>query len=172
MPMGPTSPQVPMPEPMGMFSRWNTQVANGPVMAAAKVGGIQMRGFFTMLPIWSIEVPKPCAKSPPQRFSRKLKTANPIICAQQPAVAAPPAMPPKPMARQMAAELMGRVSTMPMTTETTMPISRGCISVAFSMKTPKAVINLPMAGPMAKATITPLMMTTAGVTRISTWVSL
>ena len=155
-----------------MFSKWNTQVAMGPVMAAAKVGGIQMRGFFTMLPIWSIEVPKPCARRPPQRFSRKLNTAKPIICAQQPAVAAPPAMPPSPMARQMAAELMGRVSTAPMTTDTMMPIRKGCISVAFSMNTPKAVISFPMAGPMAKATSTPLMMTTAGVTRMSTWVSL
>ena len=161
-----------MPEPMGMFSRWNTQVERGPVMAAAKVGGIHTRGFLTMLPIWSMEVPRPWASSPPQRFSLKLITAKPIIWAQQPAVAAPPAMPPKPMARQMAAELMGRVSTMPMTTETMTPIRKGCIRVAFSMKTPKADMTLPIAGPMAKATKTPLMITTAGVTRMSTWVSL
>ena len=81
-------------------------------------------------------------------------------------------MPPRPMARQMAEELMGKVSTAPMTTETTMPISRGCISVACSMNAPSAVISLPMAGPMANAISTPLIITTAGVTRISTWVSL
>ena len=43
----------------------------GPVMAEARGGGIQMRGFFTMLPIWSIEVPSPWLTSPPQLFSRK-----------------------------------------------------------------------------------------------------
>ena len=34
------------------ISMWKTQVARGPVMALASVGAIQMRGFFTMLPIW------------------------------------------------------------------------------------------------------------------------
>ena len=62
-PMGPTMPQVPIPEatpPAGSFIwNWNTQVAIGPVMAEANVGGIQILGFFTILPIWSMEVPKP-----------------------------------------------------------------------------------------------------------------
>ena len=41
------------------ISMWKTQVARGPVMALASVGAIQIRGFFTMLPIWSILVPRP-----------------------------------------------------------------------------------------------------------------
>ena len=35
------------------------QVATGPVIMEAKVGGSQIRGFFTMLPICSMEVPSP-----------------------------------------------------------------------------------------------------------------
>ena len=51
MPKGPTSPQVPIPAPIGTFSNWNTHVATGPVIAAAKVGGIHVKGFFMMLGI-------------------------------------------------------------------------------------------------------------------------
>ena len=61
--MGPTMPQVPMPDatpPEGSFIwKWNRQVARGPVMAEVKIGGIQIFGFFTMLPICSMEVPSP-----------------------------------------------------------------------------------------------------------------
>ena len=41
------------------ISKWNRQVASGPVMALANVGAIQMRGFLMMLPICSILVPNP-----------------------------------------------------------------------------------------------------------------
>ena len=34
-------------------------VAVGPVIIEARIGGIQMRGLRTILPIWSIEVPRP-----------------------------------------------------------------------------------------------------------------
>ena len=47
----------------------------GPVMADASVGGIHMRGFFTIFPICSILVPIPWEMSPLHLFSRKL-----IIC--------------------------------------------------------------------------------------------
>ena len=84
-----------MPEETGapFISSLKRQVAKGPVMAEAKMGGIQILGFFTMLGIWSILVPMPCATKPPQRLSRKLITAKPTIWAQQPATAAPPARP-------------------------------------------------------------------------------
>ena len=62
-----------------------------------------MRGFFTILGICNMLVPTPCATRPPQRFSLKLITAKPTICAQQPATAAPPARPVKPKAAQIAA---------------------------------------------------------------------
>ena len=70
-----------MPELMGapFISRRNRQVAMGPVTAEARVGGIQIRGFFTMLGIWSIEVPIPWDTRPPQRFSRKDIHAKPTI---------------------------------------------------------------------------------------------
>ena len=51
-----------------------------------------------------MDVPKPCAATPPQPFSLKLWNAKPIICAQQPAVAAPPAKPTSPKEAQRAAE--------------------------------------------------------------------
>ena len=52
-PICPTSPQVPMPEETGVpfICSRNRQVAMGPVMADATMGGIQIFGFFTMLPI-------------------------------------------------------------------------------------------------------------------------
>ena len=60
-PIWPTRPQVPMPEDTAapFISKWNTQVASGPVMALASVGAIQIRGFLTMLPICSMLVPRP-----------------------------------------------------------------------------------------------------------------
>ena len=50
-----------MPELMGapFISSLNRQVARGPVTAEARVGGSQIRGFFTMLGICSMEVPMP-----------------------------------------------------------------------------------------------------------------
>ena len=84
-----------------------TTVATGPVTMLARVGAIQIRGFFTMFPICSIEVPSPWAKRPPTPFSLKERTAKPIIWAQQPAVAAPPARPSRLSMIQMAALLMG-----------------------------------------------------------------
>ena len=94
-------------------------------MAEAKVGAIQIRGFLMMLGTWSMEVPKPWATKPPHLFSRKLMTANPTICAQHPATAAPPARPVSPRAAQMAALLMGRVRATPTSTETKMPMRKG-----------------------------------------------
>ena len=70
-PIWPTRPQVPMPEEMGapFIWKWNRQVAMGPVMALASVGGIQMRGLRTMLPICSMLVPMPWLTRPPTPFS-------------------------------------------------------------------------------------------------------
>ena len=71
-PICPTSPQVPMPlDTAGPFiSRWNRQVASGPVTAEASVGAIQMRGLLRMLGICSMEVPRPWLISPPAPLSR------------------------------------------------------------------------------------------------------
>ena len=61
IPSWPHRPQVPIPELMGapFISSLNRQVAMGPVMAEVRVGGIQIRGFFTILGICSMEVPIP-----------------------------------------------------------------------------------------------------------------
>ena len=52
---------IPMPEDTAgpFIFMAKMQVAMGPVMADASVGGIQIRGFFTILPICSILVPSP-----------------------------------------------------------------------------------------------------------------
>ena len=47
----PTSPLVPIPAPLELFSRWNRQVLTGPVIALARVGGIQIFQFFHMFGI-------------------------------------------------------------------------------------------------------------------------
>ena len=95
------------------------------MIADVMIGGIQILGFRTMLPICSMDVPIPWEISPPHLFSLKDITAKPIICAQQPATAAPPASPVRPNAAQIAAEEIGRVSAMPMITDTTMPMRKG-----------------------------------------------
>ena len=76
-PIGPTNPQVPIPAATPLHCSPNTMVEMGPVTAEAKMGASQITGFFTMLPIWSMEVPNPWETIPPQRFSRKLITAKP-----------------------------------------------------------------------------------------------
>ena len=161
-----------MPEPAGIFSRWKTIVESGPVTIEASVGGIQIFGFRTIFPIWSIEVPSPCARRPPHLFSQKLKTANPTICAQQPAVAAPPARPSRLNMMQIAALLIGSVRAMPIRAETRIPMKSGCITVAVFTRFPKAVMNAETPGPTNCAARMPEMMVTPGVTRISTGVSL
>lgn len=59
-------------------------------------------------------------------FSLKLETAKPIIFAQHPTVAAPAASPLKFNIIANAAELIGSVSTIPIITETNIPIIIGC----------------------------------------------
>ena len=136
------------------------------------MGGIQIRGLRTMLPICSILVPRPWAARPPQRFSRKLITAKPTIWAQQPATAAPPARPVSPRAAQMAAEEMGKVRATPMTTDTMMPMKKGCSSVAHMMALPTALAAVPMGAATRAAAPMPQRMVTMGVTKMSILVSL
>ena len=99
-------------------------------------------------------------------------TAKPTIWAQQPATAAPPAKPVRPSAAQMAALEMGSVSAMPTSTETTMPIRSGCSSVAHMMRLPTADATAPMDGANSALRPTPTRIVTAGVTRMSIFVSL
>ena len=125
---------------------WKIQVAIGPVTAEASVGGIHIFGFFTILPIWSIEVPSPWETTPPQPFSRKDITAKPTIWAQHPATAAPPANPVSESAAQIAAEEIGSVRAIPTTTDTKIPIKKGASSVAHMMTPPTAIAALPRGG--------------------------
>ena len=172
-PIGPTSPQVPMPEETAgpsIRSR-KRHVATGPAAAAASVGGIQIRGLRTMLPICSIEVPRPCETSPPQPFSRKLIAAKPTICAQHPATAAPPARPVRPSAAQIAADEIGSVSAMPTSTDTAIPIRNGCRSVAHITSSPTFIAARPSAGASRAESARPTPIVASGVTRMSTFVS-
>ena len=99
-------------------------------------------------------------------------TAKPIICAQQPAVAAPPASPSRERAMQMAALLMGRVRAMPIRAETRIPMIKGCISVAVLTRLPNQSMNPATPGPTNWAMSTPEIMVTPGVTMMSRRVSL
>ena len=132
-----------MPALMGspFISSLKKQVARGPVTAEVRMAGSQIRGFFTMLGICSMEVPMPWLTSPPQRFSRKERTANPTMLAQHPATGgAPPPGPSAPARTQMAAEEMGtRQGRCPTSTDTSIPIQKGCSSVVRMMSWPKAL---------------------------------
>ena len=119
-----------------------------------------------------MDVPIPCATKPPTPLSLKLITANPIIWAQHPTVAAPAANPPSPNIIQSAALDMGAVKANPTTTATIIPMINGLISVAFIMIWPNPVINASTTGPNTVADIIPAINVIAGVTNISTLVSL
>ena len=140
VPTCPTRPLVPMPAPEGIFCIWKTSVASGPKMAEAIIGGSQTFGFFTILGICSILVPKPWLNSPDQRLSRKLMTAKPTIWAQQPTVAAPAAKPLSDRAIATAALETGSVSKIPMMTDTKIPIKNGCKSTAHIINAPISVM--------------------------------
>ncbi len=60
-PIDPTKPEVPIPEEIGgpFISNLKTTVAKGPVIAEAKMGGIQILGFLIIFGICSIDVPIP-----------------------------------------------------------------------------------------------------------------
>ena len=72
----------------------------------------------------------------------------------------------------MAAEEMGSVSATPMTTDTMMPIKKGCNSVAHMMALPTAEAACPTGAAIRAANPTPTRMVTIGVTRMSIFVSL
>ena len=71
----------------------NNVVEIGPNTALATIAGNQIIGFFKMFGTCNIDVPNPCEINPLILLSRKLATANPIIFAQHPTVAAPAASP-------------------------------------------------------------------------------
>ena len=91
-----------------------------------------MIGFFIILGICSILVPSPCATSPPTPFSRKLVTAKPTMWQAQPATAAPPAIAKTSgfwtavfdvaIAIHIAADDVGIVKSIPITTDTNIPV--------------------------------------------------
>ena len=167
----PTSPLVPMPDPMGLFSILNNTVAMGPVIADTITAGIQHFGFLNRFGICNIDVPRPWAAIPPHPFSLKLKNANPTMWAQQPAVAAPPANPDSPSIIQRAALLIGKVNTIPTTTEIKIPINNGLKVVAYMINAPVPSINAPIGGPTMDAIKTPIIIVIAGVRTMSIFVS-
>ena len=119
-----------------------------------------------------MEVPSPWLKSPPHLFSRKLITAKPIIFAQQPATAAPPASPVSPNAAHIAAELIGRVSAIPTTTETIIPITSGWSFVAHIIRFPIELAAIPIYFAQSTERSAPVIIVTRGVTMMSTFVFL
>ena len=142
----------------------------GPRMALARMAGSQITGLRMMFGIWSMEVPSPCATSPPVLFSRKDATAKPTILAAQPTAAAPAAIPLKFSDTPMAAELIGSVRAMPIRTETMMPAQKGCCTAPQLISSPTLVINAAMGTPMERPTTAPTVIVVMGVTRISTFV--
>ena len=77
-----------------------------------------------------------------------------------------------PFAAQMAAELMGSVRAMPIITDTSMPIMKGCCSVAQFTAVPTADAALPIGAAIRQERPMPTRMVTMGVTRMSIFVSL
>ena len=98
-----------------------------------------MSGCFIMLGICNMLVPIPCEISPPTPFSLNDITAKPTICAAHPTTAAPPAsiiasdVLPDAIAIHIAADEVGIVKSMPITTDITTPIIKGCAVTEISM---------------------------------------
>ena len=123
-------------------------VAIGPKIALATIGGIQITGFLIILGTCNIDVPNPWASNPFQRLALKLITAKPTIWAAHPTVDAPAAIPDNPKMIDNAAELIGNVKIIPITTETTTPIINGCNSVASLINVPRIFIPFIKYGPV------------------------
>lgn len=172
VPICPTNPQVPMPDPSGVFSILKIIVEIGPRIADAMIDGSQIIGFLIIFGICSIEVPIPCASSPSKPLSLYEITANPIMLAQHPTVAAPPARPDRPSIMQIAALLIGRVRIIPIATDTMMPMISGCCFVAAMIAFPIATIIAWIYGPINVAMIAPTKTVTTGVRTMSIFVSL
>ena len=123
-----------------------------------------------MFPICSIDVPSPCDRRPPTPLSLKLITANPIICAQQPAVAAPAASPSMPSMTHMATELMGRVRAHPTSTDTVIPMRNGLSVVARLIRAPSDSMKSLIGEQQYFASRPPMTIVTIGVMIMSTGV--
>ena len=115
-------------------------------------------------------MPTPCEIRPPIPLSLKLITANPIIWAQHPAVAAPAASPSSPSIMHMAAELIGRVRQQPTMTDTVIPIRNGFNVVALLTKAPICNIKSLIGEQQYLANNPPMMIVTIGVSIMSTGV--
>ena len=118
-----------------------------------------------------MEVPIPWEIRPPHLFSLNDITAKPIIWAQHPASAAPPASPVRENAAHIAADDIGKVRAMPTSTETMIPIKKGCSSVAHMINSPTLSAPAPIGGAISQASPTPTPIVTMGVTMISTFVA-
>ncbi len=103
-------------------------------------------------------------------LSLKLITAKPIICAQQPAVAAPAASPSRLSMTHIATELMGSVRAQPTSTATAIPMKKGLSVVAWLMSMPSCNIMSLIGEQHHLANIPPATIVTSGVTIISTGV--
>lgn len=99
-------------------------MANGHKMALTIIGGNIIFQFLIIFGICSMLVPKPILNRPDILFSLYPITAKPIICTQQPTVAAPAANPLSDRDMAMAALEMGKVSNTPITTAKTTPIKK------------------------------------------------
>ena len=97
------------------------------IIALTIIGGTQITGFFTIFLNCNILVPIAIAITSPISLSSIDITANPIICPQQPANAAPAAKPFNPNITPIAALDIGAVNAIPIKTATTIDISIGCI---------------------------------------------
>ena len=159
-----------MPEPVALFGMEKRQVEIGPRMALVTMAGSQMTGLRMIFGICSMEVPSPCAASPPIPFSRKEATAKPIMFEAQPTAAAPAAMPLKFKEIPMAAELMGSVRAIPMRTDTMIPAQKGCWTAPQLISSPIRVIKAEIGTPTESPAAAPTQRVVIGVTRISTLV--
>ena len=85
-------------------------------------------------------------------------------------MAAPAVIPFKFRITPMAAELIGSVRSIPIITETSIPIIKGCCSVANIIIVPSQVINFDIDGPISNPAADPLRIVISGVMIISIFV--
>ena len=85
-------------------------------------------------------------------------------------MAAPAAIPDSPKTIPKAAELIGRVSTIPIITATMIPMRKGWYVVPYSIDLPISSINLLMGGPITNPIKLPNSMENAGVNNRSSFV--
>ena len=150
---GPTSPAVPIPDPVALFVIWKTTVPTGPRITLERIARDPDLRMAHDIRYLQHRCTNALGKAAPANL------ILPEACHRKTdhIAAAADRCRTRRQARQIritpsAAELIGSVRIMPISTETTIPITSGCCSVPQLIRDPSHAINPEIGGPTRSPT--------------------